>query len=91
MRDNLKRKAQKAQEDLLDIVVEVFRNTEGWIEKAPSYITDEADLFKKLEAKGNHEMKKGQNHRLAQALINELLNRGKLEHKKDKGYRYIGN
>ena len=91
MKNNLKKKAQEAQENLLNIIEEVFRDTEGWIKKAPSYITNEAGLFKKLYTKGNHEMKEGQNHRLAQALINELLNRRRLKHKKDKGYQYIGN
>lgn len=91
MKEHLKEKAEKAQEDLLKVVLEVFKYKNNWVEKAPSYITDTLGLFKKLKKEGKHELTKGQTHRFAQGLINELLNRGQLEHKKEKGYKYIGN
>ena len=90
MTDHLKERAKKAQEELLEIVLEVLKAKNDWFKKAPSYITNELDLFKQLNTKGRHEFGGTENHRFAQGLINELINRGELEHKKDKGYRYIG-
>ena len=74
--------AQRAQEDLLEVVLKVFQSKNDWVEKGPSFITDRLNLFKKLRAEGKHEMKGQHAHVLAQGLINELLNRGELEHRK---------
>ena len=79
----IKEKAQKAQADLLDAVLDIFKDKPDQ-SFGPAYITKEAGLSKGL--------KDGtQNDRISQGLINELLNQGKLKKKKSDRGGYIFN
>ncbi|MDE0118480.1 MAG: hypothetical protein OXM55_00540 [Bdellovibrionales bacterium] len=79
----IKEKAQKAQTDLLDAILEIFKNKPDQ-PFGPAYITKEAGLFKGL--------KDGtQNDRISQGFINELLNQCKLKKKKSGRGAYIFN
>lgn len=87
-------KAKKAQEDLLFAVLEIFKKNPKKL-FGPSDITREANLFKRLEDPVKHgfSIVSKNNDRLSQGIINELLNRDKLERVKgkvkDRGkYRY---
>ena len=75
------KKAKKAQEELLDVVLAIFENRPRPVQPlGPARITKEAGLFKGLN---NGQ----QNDRIAQGLINELLNRELLK-KTDSGYKF---
>ena len=75
----VKEKAQKAQEDLLDTVFEIFKNNPNQ-SFGPASITKVAGLFKGLN-NGT------QNDRIAQGFINELLNRDKIKKVSGGGYQ----
>ena len=82
--------AQKAQKDLLNAVLCVFRENKNR-SFGPSDITREVGLFKglkqRIQKKWNFTGR--QNDRLAQALINELLNRDQIKRVRSYG-RWIG-
>jgi len=74
----IKEKAQKAQQDLLDAIFKIFKDKPDHL-FGPADITKTAGLFKGLKDNKKHNLKGKQNDRIAQGLINELLNQDKLE------------
>ena len=87
----IKSKALVAQEDLLATVLCIFRKNKHMRPLGPSDITRELNLCRGLNEKTQKQWDfTGQhNDKLAQGLINELLNRGKIKRVKSYG-RWIG-
>ena len=79
----LKEMAERAQEDLLTLVLEIFKTEKDRV-VGPAKITEALGLSKRLEVGEDQH-----NDRIAQGLINELRNRGKLKYFKGSGCQYI--
>ncbi len=91
--EDIKRKAQKAQKELLESVLEFFKKYKD-LPLGPSDVTRELDLFKGLnkETVEAYSFTGTHNDKIAQGFINELLNQKKIKRvkvlNKWMGYKY---
>ena len=91
--EDIKRKIQKAQKELLEAILEFFKKHKD-LALGPSDITRELGLFKGLnkETVKDYSFTGTHNDKIAQGFINELLNQKKIKRVKSLnkwlGYQY---